>query len=230
MKQLPILLKQNRILYLTFLCFFLVASIFILPVPKADSFIEMNSFHSLALHVLFVNYTFFGDGFFSVGLCVLLFFTKQKKLALYIMVAYLFSGLTAQLIKNLVYAPRPAVYFEATQYLFKLDNFANNGHGVNSFPSGHTTSAFSLVTVLAIHFKTKIFSILLLIAAVIVGYSRIYLAQHFPVDVLAGAFVGLAFATAAVVVLDNGFAITLRKKIKGLAHSKNAHPGTAINY
>ena len=155
---------------------------------------------------------------------------KTKKLALLVLVAYLSSGLATQVLKNLINAPRPQIYFEASQYLFDSDNFSEIYSGSNSFPSGHTTSAFALATVFAVYFKRKYLSVLLLAAAALVGYSRIYLAQHFPADVLGGAFTGILFATLSIVLLNSTIKISLPKKQKGHHSSKwdTQIPGSAV--
>lgn len=60
-----------------------------------------------------------------------------------------------------------------------------------SFPSGHTTSAFSLFVVLALFFKSKIVAVGCFAMAVFVALSRIYLAAHFTKDVFAGMLIGV---------------------------------------
>ncbi|MBS1563115.1 MAG: phosphatase PAP2 family protein, partial [Bacteroidetes bacterium] len=60
----------------------------------------------------------------------------------------------------------------------------------NSFPSGHTTSAFALATILALHATKKGWGVFFLLLAVGVAYSRIYLGQHFLPDVTMGAILG----------------------------------------
>jgi len=212
MKQLNTTFRSAVHFYISSLLILLISVLLLLNVSKAESFISLNNFHSFGLNVFFVNYTFFGDGIFALGLCAFLVYRKQKKLALLILVAYLSSGLVTQVLKNLIYAPRPRIYFEASQYLFHLDNFGNSGGGSSSFPSGHTTSAFALATVLAVHFRKKYLSIILFIAAALVGYSRIYLAQHFPLDVVVGAAIGITFATLSIVVLNSTIRIRLPKR------------------
>ena len=214
MKQLHTTVKTNQLFYLSALFILLLSGLILLTVTKAESFISLNSFHSVFLNGFFVNYTFFGDGIFAIGLCIFLYYRKQKMLAVVVLMAYFSSGLFTQILKNIIYAPRPRIYFEASQYLFHVDNFGNSGGGASSFPSGHTTSAFALATVFAIHFRKKYKSMLLLVAAALVGYSRIYLAQHFPVDVLVGACIGIVFATASVVLSRSNNKIGLLKKIK----------------
>ncbi len=61
---------------------------------------------------------------------------------------------------------------------------------MSSFPSGHTTSVFALAVLLALNTSDKRISLIYLITAVITGYSRIYLGQHFLADVTTGALIG----------------------------------------
>jgi membrane-associated phospholipid phosphatase len=169
---------------------FLLSSSFALTLfGKTVCFISLNAYHSFWLNVFFINFTFVGDGIFAVCLVALVFFYfKKKQLALSLLYSFLISGIVAQIIKNLVGAPRPKLFFEAGQYLYFIDGVthANNA----SFPSGHTATAFAIATVFALMLKNKNWQIPIFFAAVLVGYSRIYLAQHFLIDVVIGAFIG----------------------------------------
>jgi membrane-associated phospholipid phosphatase len=230
MKKLPATLINNRFFYILCLLFVCFSFVLIILFSKPQSFILLNNYHTTALNIFFVNYTFFGDGIFALGLTVFLFYRKQNKLALLILIAFLSSGLTAQLLKNIIYAPRPRIYFEASQYIYRLDNFGNSGGGNSSFPSGHTTSAFALATILALWLRNKWTGIVLAIAAALVGYSRIYLAQHFPEDVLVGACIGIVFATATFLVFNSSIKLKLPKKLKrDVLVWNDSVPGTALS-
>jgi membrane-associated phospholipid phosphatase len=73
-------------------------------------------------------------------------------------------------------------------------------HSINSFPSGHTTTAFTFVLLIALTIRHKSFMLLAIIVALLVGYSRIYLGQHFPLDVGAGIFVAIASVAPSLFV------------------------------
>lgn len=230
MKQLSSTLHTNRLFYLSSLFFIACATLVVVFFSKPAGFILLNNHHSIGLNVFFVNYTFLGDGIFGLSLAAFFYYRKQKKLALLVLVAFLSSGLTAQLLKNIIYAPRPRIYFEASQYIYRLDNFGNSGGGASSFPSGHTTSAFALATVLALWFRKKWLSVVLVIAAALVGYSRIYLAQHFPADVLAGSCIGILFGTVTVVLLNSNIKFSLPKRRKYARRVWNNNvPDTALS-
>ncbi len=64
--------------------------------------------------------------------------------------------------------------------------------GQFGFYSAHASNTFFLATYLGILLKKKIkwFPYAIFVWALVVSYSRIYLGVHFPIDILAGAFVG----------------------------------------
>ena len=160
---------------------------------KLMSFTSLNFYHSAWLDYFFSYYTVMGDGAMCILGIIVLFLVKKKRLALILLIAYLSSGIFVQIIKRIINNPRPSLYFD--QISFKYLYFVNGIHKMHSgsFPSGHTTSAFAMTIVLALYFKQKWISLLFLLLAVLAGYSRIYLAQHFLEDVMAGALIGTIF-------------------------------------
>ncbi|RYD68900.1 MAG: phosphatase PAP2 family protein [Sphingobacteriales bacterium] len=64
----------------------------------------------------------------------------------------------------------------------------------NSFPSGHTASAFCLFTLLALFVANKKYGLFFLLMALLVAYSRIYLSQHNFIDTYVGAWIGILSA------------------------------------
>ena len=113
-----------------------------------------------------------------------------KKVAIIALAALLFSDAIAFVLKHIVHEPRPFMIIDNVRLLVMEDD-------LNSFPSGHTTSTVAVVTALILNMKylTKkhylIVDIALVIFAVIIGFSRMYVGVHYPGDVLAGAIIGL---------------------------------------
>lgn len=187
---------------------------FLLSYDKADSFIILNPCHNSVLDIIFRITTFLGDGIFIVALAVLFFILRRKRLSIFILSSYGFSGLIVQLLKHFFPADRPKLYFE--NHLVHYEYFLNDItlHTINSFPSGHTTSAFALAAALSFTSKNKSASLVYLIIAMLVGYSRIYLGQHFPEDVIAGSAIGVFSAVVCYWVIDLFYARKLRKNQK----------------
>lgn len=65
-----------------------------------------------------------------------------------------------------------------------------------SFPSTHAANIFAQALVFA--YKYRRIAIYLFVIACVVGYSRVYVGAHYPLDVLAGAIVGLCIASAVI--------------------------------
>ena len=68
----------------------------------------------------------------------------------------------------------------------------------NSFPSGHTSTSFACATVLSFFVPRAAPAFYLL--ALAIGYSRIYVGVHWPLDVLGGAVIGLVTALLLLAV------------------------------
>jgi membrane-associated phospholipid phosphatase len=189
--------KINLLLIITFVVFLCVFS-------RTEGFIFLNNFHTKNLKIFFQNITFLGDGLFTflVSSVILVFFKKHRKLALLLILAYLLSGIFSQIFKTIITSPRPSVYFAAHKYKFYLDTFANSRVGFRSFPSGHSASAFAMATVFSTYFTRKHFTVFSLVFGILIGYSRIYLAHHFLIDVLGGALIGILFASLSIVWYD----------------------------
>jgi membrane-associated phospholipid phosphatase len=203
--------SHNKMYFTGLLLVLFTAALMLVIDGKAASFVALNAYHPFLLNVFFINYTFMGDGIFALCLIALLFYFKKKKQGFAILYSFLISGIAVQVIKNLVNAPRPKLFFEAGQYLHFIDgvSLANN----SSFPSGHTATAFGIATVLVLLLKNKTWQPHILIAAVLVGYSRIYLAQHFLLDVMIGAVIGTVSGISAFYLATNskGIKISIKK-------------------
>ena len=68
-----------------------------------------------------------------------------------------------------------------------------------SFPSRHTDIAFAFAQ--SVFFADKKLGIVAFVIAVLVGFSRIFVGVHYPVDVFAGAILGITGAFVAQKVL-----------------------------
>ncbi len=66
--------------------------------------------------------------------------------------------------------------------------------GLYGFVSGHAANSFCLAVFFALLFRNRIFQVFILLWAVIVSYSRIYLGVHYPADIFGGALLGALVA------------------------------------
>lgn len=215
-----------NLLLITAICFLLCTF------SQAEGFIWLNQFHTAVLNFTFEGITFLGDGWFIIlsSLFILVFVKKHRKLAFIILLAYISSGIFAQIIKNTIAAPRPKVFFELHHYKYYLDTFASSRIGFNSFPSGHTASFFALATVLSNYCRKRYICISLLLLSILVGYSRIYLAHHFLMDVFVGALIGVVFGSLSVIwfnkIIESPF---VKKKIDSLKNNSLGFPNPKLS-
>jgi membrane-associated phospholipid phosphatase len=140
------------------------------------------------------HYTEFGDWFFSLITClgdglvlgIFLFFLWPRSAvhAVLGLESLIVSGILAQILKNSLAVPRPPAVLDQV-HIVGVEYFKS------SFPSGHTASAFAVGYLLYVYYTHRVWKALVIVSAVLVGYSRVYLGLHFPLDVVAGAGIGL---------------------------------------
>ncbi|HHZ81664.1 MAG TPA: phosphatase PAP2 family protein, partial [Flavobacteriales bacterium] len=179
---------------------------FIVCCEKGTAVIWLNENHVHSLDSFFAFSTQLGEGLFFLLVVIALLWRRFGD-SLVVAVAWLSTGLTVQLLKRTAFTEyaRPVKYFEAIDL--------NLVEGVEmarwmSFPSGHTATAFAMFLALSIIFNKPVFSVLFFLGASIVGISRVYLAQHFFVDVVTGAAVGVTFTVVINWFLRNSVWVT----------------------
>jgi membrane-associated phospholipid phosphatase len=168
---------------------------------KAGSYQQINGWLKPELDELIRWSNWIGDGIFvlAIGL-ILVLLKRQREMGVAIILSYAISGGLAQLLKRIILSPRPEAFFKNQLYQDIL-NQSGNTNLFHSFPSGHTTSAFALATVLAYYFDSFGSQIIFLLLALLAGFSRIYLGQHFLTDVMAGMVLGTSISLLILMLI-----------------------------
>ncbi len=162
-----------------------------------------NNFHFSFLNDNMRAVTFLGNGwvvYWLVLVCAYIYNRSKFKQSFFLLfLTQIIPGIPDIIIKRLVNRPRPIV---ALHNLIKDGAVHVNLLGRHltkySFPSGHTTTAFSLAVALSYLFPKhyKLFYIL----AFVVAFSRVYDGEHYPLDVIAGGILGYLFAKITLIV------------------------------
>jgi membrane-associated phospholipid phosphatase len=190
-----------------------------LAIGNGTFFLWVNSHGTFFLDQVASAITWLGDGFTYAILClVLLVIDRVKGIAA--LLAYALSSAVAQIFKHLLFSSwdRPAGFFEAKgigirvpegfQFEIAIAKTINPMleaahitlqlpeiyalHHYNSFPSGHAVSAFSMACLLAFFYPKPKLQLFFLLLAWTISLTRVYLGQHFPLDILGGALIGTA--------------------------------------
>lgn len=196
------LIRANRWFYFPYAALLLMALCVQLTFTQFEISLFINGFHSAARDFIFRYLTDLGDGWFAVAVIITIFLFRKRH-TLEVVLCFALTALTTQALKHLVFSDhlRPSVrmkHITGLHYVPGVDM-----HELNSFPSGHTTSAFAVFLFLALIASNKKLGILFLVMALLVGVSRIYLLQHFWEDVLAGSVIGVAGTTVIYAIFEN---------------------------
>lgn len=123
----------------------------------------------------------------GVALCI---FKKTRSCGVAVLISYALVFIVGQFgLKDLIARARPCHLDETVELLVKRPSSF-------SCPSTHSAWAFAAATSIFLYFKKP--GIAVMIVAVIIAFSRLYLFVHFPTDVLFGAVIGIVLAFITV--------------------------------
>lgn len=197
--------KDNKAFLIPYMSIILISVFVLFKFDKINIHIFINQQHSDFFDFFFKYWTWLGDGIFAIIFVIFLLFVKYRY-AIISGISLFLTGLTVQLLKHTVFSGnlRPELFFKLHYHgSYKLHTVA----GVEpahffSFPSGHTAAAFALFFSAALFVKNKYLKFLLLIFALLVGYSRIYLSWHFLSDALAGSLTGIIITSVTYLLIN----------------------------
>lgn len=142
------------------------------------------------LDYLNIGLTYLGSDVFALGVILALVFLPQdvfRPFAIHAAITLTASAIFVQILKRIFRRKRPFV-------LSKNLRSIQIGVDPYSFPSGHTTAAFALAMSTSLLVISPTVQLIFILLAFGVGFSRVYLAVHYPSDVVAGAIIGTTFA------------------------------------
>lgn len=195
---LTALIRENSWYFIGFLVFLVVGAALLFTIDTGDAVIYFSERRSSFGDLFFKYGTKVGEaGIYFVAIFMLLF--VRYRYAIVVPFLGLSVTITTFVLKDFFGHKRPSLFFRHLGELDQLtliEGVRLNG-GTNSFPSGHTMSAFAIFTFLAFCWpmvNKKVMGLLVFLIAFMVGISRIYLVQHFLKDVYLGAILGLGLA------------------------------------
>ncbi|TCJ18666.1 phosphatase PAP2 family protein [Flaviaesturariibacter flavus] len=191
MPEQPTIYHQYRLSALTCILLILIAGSLLGMYGKDGSFVLINGWNTPLLDLLMPYVTYLGDGLIYIPILLLTFFFKRD---------YLYAIVAGIIICFLFTYGLKSYVFPAELRPFSLAQRGIAFHRVPgvelhenySFPSGHTATAFTMALLLGALVRSRALALLLPLVALAVGFSRIYLAQHFLTDVTGGMVIGLA--------------------------------------
>lgn len=163
---------------------------------KGQEILWVNGHHHPLLDQFFMYVTLLGNGGIFVPVIIYLFVAKDYRKVWVGVVAWLGHGLICFVLKKFIFYgfKRPAAVLE-NDLLHFIDGVSVHHHF--SFPSGHTATIFCFAVFVSLVFKNRWISMILMVTALLVAYSRMYLLQHFLEDIIGGAFVGASISFLA---------------------------------
>ncbi len=181
--------KVNAFVLSVYLVLFVTGVFLVISYSKADLHLIINQWHTVFFDIFFKYVTFLGNGWMVLILFLVFLLIKIRYAVIFLTGNFLIT-LLVQVTKHFIFphALRPVAYFKGVHVLHLIPDVAM--YSYNSFPSGHAATAFGIFVMLISITKNRTLKFLWLVIALLTAYSRIYLSQHFMVDILAGSLTG----------------------------------------
>lgn len=185
-------LLENKAFFVSLLFIWVAVGIVLLVLDHGDEFYYFDEIHCPFLDFFFRYNTYLADGLVQAILLLPLLFLRIRIYGLFVL-AHLSSGAFVQIIKRIFAMPRPSAFFSNVHFFNTVEGVAL--YSKHSFPSGHTASIFALITLFALLSKSRVAQFALIVLGIVIAFSRMYLLQHFLLDVYFGSMIGTAFST-----------------------------------
>jgi len=157
-------------------------------------FFNLRGPRPLWLDRTMLGFTQLGSGIAALAISLVLFLAGDRLVAYELILGTLTLWIVVELVKAVVRRSRP--FIRVTQA--RIVGSQADGR---SFPSGHTSQAFFMATLMAQYFHAGVWAVFLLYSvALLIGITRMYVGAHYPRDVLAGAILGSAWGLLGVLI------------------------------
>ncbi|HWY98881.1 MAG TPA: phosphatase PAP2 family protein [Bacteroidia bacterium] len=199
------ILKKNSAFFFPYLLSLLAGTAFFMLWGKTDISLYINGHNSAFTDFFFKYWTNVGLGYLIIPVALVLAFVSFRYMLMSVFCFLVTFGINDS-IKYALNTPRPGMVFDGMhQTYYHVPGV--DIYSWDSFPSGHTAIAFCLFCLLALITNKSVLKFLCFICAFLIGYSRIYLAEHFLNDVIGGSVIGVACAILSYKIFTKWSAI-----------------------
>ncbi len=179
--------------FVPYALFFITLSVLLMSYNRQELHLLLNAHHTPELDTFFKVITNFGGCIPFIIAGALLFYRLGA--SLYLLISLGLNALVTNSLKLIFAHQRPRTYFSENFPDITLPLVQGvELFGYNGFPSGHTSSVFLTMLCLTLLTKNRAMAFICLVLAVLTGFSRVYLNQHFADDILLGSVVGITMA------------------------------------
>lgn len=189
-------INNNFWVFFIYFAALLTSLFFILNYEKISINVYLNQLvGNPFINGFFYWITYLGDGTAAIFILLIILLVNIR-LGMCATLSFITAALVSNFLKYFFFddVNRPAYIFRyieshPIQYIDGLDL-----HIHNSFPSGHATQAFAIFMCLVFAVENRYLKFLFFSVALLTAFSRVYLSQHWLVDITAGSVIGFTFS------------------------------------